>query len=164
MTTWTMITEQDVRVYAEIHYMEARFGGADHLPALVGVMKRSEIVRFLVNSYVQAALHETDSEEQYEERTHSLFIDGFPEDEWTDEFSDEDAEKRKLLAEMEAIRAEAQAEVAVHLAAAKVKAAEAEKRAKEQQVLEQRAFDLRRLAELERQKAELQAKIQEGVS
>jgi len=40
MTTWTMITEQDVRVYAEIHYMEARFGGADHLPALVGVMKR----------------------------------------------------------------------------------------------------------------------------
>lgn len=38
--TWTMITEQDVRVYAEIHYMEARFAGADHMSALMGVMSR----------------------------------------------------------------------------------------------------------------------------
>jgi len=119
---------------------------------------RAEIVRFLVNSDLASA-REAASEERYGDRTNSLFIDGFPEDDWADEFSDEDAGKRELLAEMATIKAEVAAEVEVRLAAAKVKEAEAERLAKEKQIVDQREADLRRLAELERQKAELQAKL-----
>jgi vacuolar-type H+-ATPase subunit I/STV1 len=161
MTRYLAIIHRESRTYSRCRRGCCGEGHTEGLFEKCYTEDRSEIVRFLVNSHVTAALHEADSEEKYGERTHTLVIDGFPEDEYVDEFSDEDAEKRGLLAEMATIKAEVQAEVEVRLTAARVKAAEAERLAKEKQIVDRREADLRRLAELERQKAELQAKLQE---
>lgn len=119
---------------------------------------RSEVINFLVKAHVEAA-RERSCEERYGDRVHSLVIDGFPDDEYADETSEEDAEKRRLLAEMDAIKAEVAAEVAVQLEAEKVKAAEKERLDREAAVAQQRAADLSRLAELARQQTELQIKL-----
>ena len=161
MTRYLAIIHRESRSYSRCRRGCCGEGHTDGLFEKSYTEDRSEIVRFLTNSHVTAALYETDSKEKYAERTHTLVIDGFPDDEanWVDEFSDEDAEKRSLLAEMAAIKAEVEAAVEVRLAAAKLRAAEAERITKEKQVVDQREADLRRLADLERQKEALQAKL-----
>lgn len=158
MTRYLAIIHRESCTYSLCRRGCCGTGHTDSLFEKLYTEDRSEIIHFLVNSHVEAA-HEAASEERYQDRTHTLIIDGFPDDEWADEFSDEDAEKRGLLAEMASIKAEVAAEVDVRLAAKKVKAAEEARIAAEKQVVERREADLRRLADLERQKVELQAKL-----
>jgi len=158
MTRYLAIVYRDERTYSNCGRGCCGTSSTDSLFETRYSEDRAEIVEFLVGSHV-TAFFEEDSDAKYADRVHTLYIDGFPEDEIVDEFSDEDAEKRRLQAEMAEIRSEVAAAVEVQIGAAKAKAIEDKRLAAEKAIVDARAADVRRLADLERQRAALEEKL-----